>query len=308
MKPVKFANMKCLLFVCQRMTTSVFVELLKLVSCKWSSQLAGCCLGVLLCWNLFCAIDNTFLCYAEDNILTDGKVSDVTNVSKKDQLPQAKQTPAKTIDRNDKSYKARQRLLQLNEVHRLLPREKDVKSDDYLSSNYGFVRPLLRELYLGGVDALPALIDHFDNTNYLYAYREYFNLHNPRWRHETVGTEARKLFEYIVEPLGPYHTRGHKGTLSFVREHKNIKEWYLKNRHKSLAELQLDAIDYYIQVEKELGFPDGMTESNILNPLMNYRHQLRNGIPIILQGCYEIYWPPLDLIRTDTSTKSARSR
>jgi hypothetical protein len=291
MKPIKFANMECLLFVCQRITTSIFVKLLKLVSCKWSSQLTGCCLGILLFLNLFCAVDCVFLCRAEDNIPTDVKASDTTNTSKKDQLPQAEQTPAKTIDRNDKSYKARQRLRQLSEIHRLLPREKDAKTNYGLSSNYGLVRPLLRELYLDGVDALPALIDHFDNNNYLYSRgTAYFNeSRDLQWKQLTVGTEAMRLFDRIVEPIGPYQTRtSDKGVALFVRGNKNIKEWYLKNRHKSLAEIQLEAIDYYIRIEKELGFPDDMTESNILNPLMNYRDQLRNGVPIIIPSLYEI--------------------
>jgi hypothetical protein len=244
--------------------------------------MAGYCFVILLFLNLLCVFDSDFLCRAEDNISKNGNSLETMNTLEKEQPPQLEQTQKTFLTKKDKSYKSRQRLLQLTKIHRLLPPEREEIPEVGWwgdSSNYGLVRPLLRELYLDGADALPALFDHFDNTNYLYSYtamlnNSVFDAHKAR--KATVGTIARELFEAIIEPVSS-NIASSKGYVSFINEHKNIKEWYQRNQNKSLSELQLEVFDYYIQAGKELGFPDKETEQMLIDK----RNQLRKGIPII---------------------------
>jgi hypothetical protein len=172
-------------------------------------------------------------------------------------------------------------LAQLNEVQNVLPQNRDVM-DGTSSSNYGFVRPLLREIYLQGQFALPELIDYFDSESYLYSVTGHGNTAPHTVAEVTLGIEARRLFDCIINPTNRnYKWRFDKdGELrlrpSFFYS-KNIKEWYQKNRDKSLLEIQREVVDYYIQHETKIGFPDKKSEQEYLVPLL----ELRRKLPII---------------------------
>lgn len=197
---------------------------------------------------------------------------------------------------NDKEYYVKQRLLLLNEIHNILPQSKDVIETtlDSYSLNYGLVRPLLREIYLEGRDALPCLIDYFDNKNYLYSDRYIFKVADyllpleETVRKVTLGNESMSLFKAIIDPTnanykmregkdGKLHTRP---SFFFYKLHdKKIKiEDWLQN--KSLREIQQDVVDFYIQHEKDVGFGNKEDEQTYLVPLL----EMRKKLPVIKQN------------------------
>jgi hypothetical protein len=186
---------------------------------------------------------------------------------------------------HDNQYRVKCYLAQLDEIQYILQPSRDVMNGVY-SSNYGLVRPLLREIYQQGQYALPELIDYFDNENYLYSVTGHGNMPALAVGRITLGIEAKKLFNAIIDPTNAnYKMRyGKDGELhvrpSFFYEKyssKTIKEWYQKNCTKSLLEIQQETLDYYIQHEKKIGFPDKKSEQNYLVPLL----ELRNRLPVI---------------------------
>jgi hypothetical protein len=193
----------------------------------------------------------------------------------------------------DKRYHVKCRLCQLNEIHRILPKSKDVIGDtSEMSSNYGLVRPLLREIYLDGQDSLLELIEYFDNKNYLYSKEsivsiaDFFAPHEEVIREVTLGEEAQKLFENIIDPTnvnykfrhdkeGKSHVRSSFLSVKFKNKDRNdIKKWC---QNKSLLEIQQEVVDFYIQREKKIGFHEKDSEKIYLAPLL----KIRDKLPII---------------------------
>jgi hypothetical protein len=197
----------------------------------------------------------------------------------------------------DRQYRINCYLLQLKEIQHILPKTRDVFNGHQHSSNYGLVRPLLREIYLEGQHALPFLSDYFDNNDYLYSVTGMYNMPPRAVQEVTLGAEARRLFSTIIDPTNAnYKMRPNKNGELCVRpsffynelNNKTIKTWYQKNHTKSLLEIQREVVDFYIQKEIEIGFPDKASEKMYLTPLQ----ELRTKLPITNQNAFNNPQPP----------------
>ena len=178
-------------------------------------------------------------------------------------------------------YNALCLLLQLDRGHHSLPRKKDQFCATY-STNYGLVRPILREIYLKGESALPVLPHFFDKTTYLFSISGAYNIAMDEVHVVTVGQEAKNIFLRIVDPT----SHGIPKRLMFENKRQlyhdflrgmTLEEWWKQNKEKSLSVIQKDILDFYIEEEKRIGFPDKESEKTYLVPLL----ELRTKLPFI---------------------------
>ena len=172
-------------------------------------------------------------------------------------------------------------VLLLDQIHIIHPQNKDRIQDDY-STNYGIVRPILRELYLESENALPVLIHFIDNKNYLYS-RVYYGSKSPMddpVTPTTLGDSLRQLFIDIVDVTPRNNIKGRKGSNGeiyprpFFTSGMSLTQWWDENNGKNLLQLQQEIIDYYIKEEKRIGFPDSESEQQYLFPLLEMRQKL----------------------------------
>ena len=209
-------------------------------------------------------------------------------------LPSAAQTSLRIgvekIATPSATEKARVLLQQLAMVQQFLPPEKD-QINTGKSSNYIFVRPILREIYLLGKDALPALAEFFDNENYLYSFSG-ANMANGQVAKLSVGITVERIFHEIINPVprglgyesskmpsrigadgNEYRAPGFS-TSSITETRESARQWLQQNADKSLAEIQREIVDFYIHEEIKIGFPDEESYQNHLVPLLNLRENL----------------------------------
>jgi hypothetical protein len=195
-----------------------------------------------------------------------------------------RQIPISSCDKALESSKqddVRSLLLQLNEVHKVLPKERDVISFS-TSSNYGFVRPILHEIAQYEVDALPVLIDFLDNGNYLYSQTGVGNMAPGQVMACTIGSEARKLFISLVDPTGGgISYKGRKGMDGkvhicpiFYPSSNDLKEWWRNHSRMTLLEIQTEILGDRIEQEKKIGFPGENDKATYLEPLLKLKTQL----------------------------------
>ena len=191
----------------------------------------------------------------------------------------------------DASANARVLLNQLAMVQQFLPQDRDQINPTGYSSNYIFVRPLLREIYLEGKNALPALAEFFDNENYLYSVSGIASMALGEVAKVTVGTTAKNIFHEIINPV-PYGSgyeakvpsrigadgkeyRGPVfGTFSITKNCESALQWLQQNANKSLTDIQRDVVDFYIHEEIKIGFPNEESYQRYLVPLLNLRANL----------------------------------
>ena len=208
-------------------------------------------------------------------------------------------------DEPDASAKTRTLLHQLAMVENFLPPEKDKTDHDILncsghSSNYIFVRPLLREIYLEGKNALPALADFFDNENYLYHYSGY-SMMSGEIMNMYVYLEAENIFCEIINPVaydlcyapkfvtrigadGLEHRKPQFNTFSITETRESAQQWLRQNADKSLADIQREIVDFYIREEIKIGFPDEESYQQYLVPLLN----LRDNLPYVNENFHNV--------------------
>lgn len=208
-------------------------------------------------------------------------------------------------DKPDATGKARTLLHQLSMVEGFLPPENDkidydIPNELNHSSNYIFVRPLLREIYLEGKDALPALVEFFDHENYLYHYGGIYSMAAGQIINRYVSIEAKNIFREIINPVaydlcyGPKIVtrigadgREHRAPvfdtpITEIRE--SAQQWLRQNADKSLADIQREIVDFYICEEIKIGFPDEESYQKYLVPLLN----LRDNLPYVNENFHNV--------------------
>ena len=57
---------------------------------------------------------------------------------------------------------------------------------------------------------------------------------------------------------------------------KEYEDWWSKNSHLSLKEMQIDALEYRIKMEKSVGFKTKTDEEECLSPLYRELELLKN--------------------------------
>ena len=191
---------------------------------------------------------------------------------------------------DDPSEKSRIMLNQLAMVQRFLPQENDQINPSGYSSNYMFVRPLLREIQIEGKNALPALAEFFDHENYLYSVSGIGSMGLGQVSNATLGKTAKTMFYEIIYPIrhdmtyeakivtrigadGQEHRRPGYNT-GFIESRELTQRWLQQNANKSLEEIQREIVDYHIHEEIMIGFPDEESYQRHLVPLLNLRVNL----------------------------------
>lgn len=201
-------------------------------------------------------------------------------------LAEDKQTQARNIFFPNQTEKERTRdvLRLLEQVHRLLPAEKDIIVGHDNGSNYMLIHPYLNELSQTTEESLPVLAEFINSPNYLFTRKTIYggNRNNTITRITTVtlGEVARHQFLVIVDPVGVAYKprKGTDGKLHPMPNHftqgKRLEKWWEENKDKTLLQMQSDILDYYIEHEKKIGFPNERDEEFFLDPLLEKKARL----------------------------------
>ena len=232
-------------------------------------------------------------------------------------LAQKSYSPTSSLypEESESTVKVRALLNHLASVQRFLPQDKDIINPSGQSSNYVFVRPLLREIYLEGKDALPALVEFFDNKNYLYSESGVLSMGPGQVAQVQLSSAAREIFEAIINPIPDgmsYESkipsrigadgREHRSPgFSLYSDRESAQRWLQQNADKSLEEIQRTIVDFYIREEIKIGFPDEESYQRYLMPLLG----LRTRLPHRNDFFHNIFGLPYSSPKTETSKGQA---
>lgn len=130
-----------------------------------------------------------------------------------------------------------------------------------------------------GVVAFPQLIAARDDPRFSYS------ASYAAWVNHSVGEACYFIIESQVDFYG-YGYKARKGSdgqphskLRFMwtnyHEKKQLETWLAERKGKSLAELQIEALEWTIAQEQTAGFSDKEQEDSILDPLMKRLRELK---------------------------------
>ena len=222
---------------------------------------------------VFCVVNGCFI-YGQENVRRTPTQSPANrpidansnNVSKATPLAYKGVVPSEFLEflpqkYNEKHLKVLCLIFQLKSINSLRPQDKDVIHGDFdgvISENFGLVRPLLKEIFLEGENALPILSRFFDDQTYLYSLRAMAS--KPAFSDPvtpfTLGFSARELYLSIINPIpeGYFFEHLHDTNL-FVKgnvlltnvplaEGQTLKDWCKDNEGKSLKSIQEGVVNH----------------------------------------------------------------
>jgi hypothetical protein len=133
-----------------------------------------------------------------------------------------------------------------------------------------------RKLIHLGKDAFPILIEHLKDTSYSRS------ICTAILRSLSVGDVCFQIIEEQVDLAGmryksregsdgEYHV--HRGYFSqyckgawYTRD--GLRKWWKEHQHRSLREMQIEALKWAIERERKIGFPEEKDRERYLNPLL----------------------------------------
>jgi len=142
------------------------------------------------------------------------------------------------------------------------------------------VRAAEEKLRAMGPKAFPALIERLDDTGY--SYTECYGT----WRNLKVGEVCFYIIEDQVEFYGhDYATRpGADGEevlkpsyLYTFHTTQHLRNWWEERQDMTLRELQIEALEWNIEKERERGFTDDEQRETVLAPLLRRLAELKSG-------------------------------
>lgn len=157
--------------------------------------------------------------------------------------------------------RAQRSVVMLKQIQSLSDPEKDEQTVVYMhgnSLNYRLARPFLREIYMEGAEALPALVPLIDDTSYLYSELYYGSLgldEKPTMPH-TIGKTAQELFLNIVDPVivspcyksyrNSFRSKIPANPIAAFPGKMSLREWWEENQDKTFEQQRQMVLNYYI--------------------------------------------------------------
>ncbi len=137
--------------------------------------------------------------------------------------------------------------------------------------------------------ALPLLVEHANDKRFSYVYESI----SGAFVKASVGSTCRRLVYHHIEVYGP-HVRsfGGSGTPgeppfprkpAFIADAGGLEKWAASRKEKSLAELQIEAIEWAIRFEKQQGFSNAAEEERIVPSLEKQAAEIRRSSQPILR-------------------------
>jgi hypothetical protein len=128
-----------------------------------------------------------------------------------------------------------------------------------------------------GTAAFPALLRHLDDREYSYSasgpQSAPFHLDN----YDVGEVCSRIIHQQVDQPVLYLLRRGmdmrdHDAPRYFSR--RNMTRWWEERKSRSLREIQVEIVDWYIKRERAIGFPGPRDEQLYLRPLLATRERL----------------------------------
>jgi hypothetical protein len=116
----------------------------------------------------------------------------------------------------------------------------------------------------------------------------------------SVGSICRDLVRFHIEMYRP-HVRSFGGSgmpgqppyprnPAFIEDAGGFNKWWKSRQEQSLAELQIEAIEWAIRLEKQKGFANPAEEERIVQALENQAAAIRRASKPILNKPAELFF------------------
>ncbi len=144
--------------------------------------------------------------------------------------------------------------------------------------------------------ALPLLIEHANDQRFSYVYESL----SGAYVKASVGATCQRLISEYIEVYRP-HVRSFGGSgisgqppyprkPEFIDDAGGIEKWWKSRKERSLAELQLETVEWAIRYEKQKGFATPAEESRILPALEDLAAKIRRTSKPILGKAAELFF------------------